>query len=127
MLPTSNGIHTCPTMNISYLLQAKSCEYIRSLSFASDHIFSNRLIWNLLLGGRTSIEHVLRSHYRAITDINWHTIEPDVVISTGIDSWQWAWDLRTVQKPIMGEHNIYFVYFIAKLHRALGLCAFGRE
>ncbi|EIW56116.1 uncharacterized protein TRAVEDRAFT_50605 [Trametes versicolor FP-101664 SS1] len=60
------------------------------------------LIWNLLLGGRTSIEHVLRSHYRAITDINWHTIEPDVVISTGIDSWLWAWDLRTVQKPIMG-------------------------
>ncbi|KAI9068878.1 hypothetical protein FKP32DRAFT_1587345 [Trametes sanguinea] len=60
------------------------------------------LIWNLHLGGRTSIEHVLRSHYRAITDINWHTIEPDVVISTGIDSWLWAWDLRSVQKPIMG-------------------------
>ena len=62
------------------------------------------LIWNLLLTGRTSIEHVLRSHYRAITDINWHTIEPNVVISTGIDSWQWAWDLRIVQKPIMGMH-----------------------
>lgn len=60
------------------------------------------LIWNLLVGGRTSIEHVLRSHFRAITDINWHTIEPDIVISTGIDSWQWAWDLRAVQKPIMG-------------------------
>ncbi|KAI0646043.1 hypothetical protein C8Q79DRAFT_1110779 [Trametes meyenii] len=60
------------------------------------------LIWNLLLGGRTSIEHVLRSHYRAITDINWHTIEPDIVVSTGIDSWLWSWDLRTVQKPIMG-------------------------
>ncbi|KAI0368548.1 hypothetical protein BV20DRAFT_969152 [Pilatotrama ljubarskyi] len=60
------------------------------------------LIWNLFLGGRTSIEHVLRSHYRAITDINWHTIEPDIVISTGIDSWLWAWDLRTVQKPVMG-------------------------
>ncbi|KAH9914175.1 uncharacterized protein BXZ73DRAFT_92835 [Epithele typhae] len=61
------------------------------------------LIWNLHNGNpRTSIEHVLRSHYRAITDINWHTLEPDIVISTGIDSWQWAWDLRTVQKPIMG-------------------------
>ncbi|KAI0674045.1 hypothetical protein C8Q78DRAFT_1143275 [Trametes maxima] len=60
------------------------------------------LIWNLLLGGRTSIEHVLRSHYRAITDINWHTIEPDIVVSTGIDSWLWSWDLRAVQKPIMG-------------------------
>ncbi|KAI0763928.1 hypothetical protein BD413DRAFT_197550 [Trametes elegans] len=60
------------------------------------------LIWNLLLSGQTFIEHVLRSHYRAITDINWHTIEPDVVVSTGIDSWLWAWDLRTIQKPIMG-------------------------
>ncbi|GBE79383.1 hypothetical protein SCP_0205810 [Sparassis crispa] len=60
------------------------------------------LIWNLLLGGKTSIEHVLRSHYRAITDINWHTTDPDVVVSTGIDSWLWAWDLRTPQKPVMG-------------------------
>ncbi|PCH41343.1 hypothetical protein WOLCODRAFT_100364 [Wolfiporia cocos MD-104 SS10] len=60
------------------------------------------LIWNLLLTGKTSIEHVLRSHYRAITDINWHTTEPDTVVSTGIDSWLWAWDLRATQKPVMG-------------------------
>lgn len=60
------------------------------------------LIWNLFLTGRTSIEHVLRSHYRAITDINWHTTEPDTVVSTGIDSWLWAWDLRASQKPVMG-------------------------
>ncbi|CCM03390.1 uncharacterized protein FIBRA_05520 [Fibroporia radiculosa] len=60
------------------------------------------LIWNLFLTGKTSIEHVLRSHYRAITDINWHTTDPDIVVSTGIDSWLWAWDLRATQKPIMG-------------------------
>ncbi|OCH85322.1 hypothetical protein OBBRIDRAFT_828983 [Obba rivulosa] len=60
------------------------------------------LIWNLLLAGKTSIQHVLRSHYRAITDINWHTTDPDVVISTGIDSWLWAWDLREPEKPTMG-------------------------
>ncbi|KZT12899.1 uncharacterized protein LAESUDRAFT_719207 [Laetiporus sulphureus 93-53] len=60
------------------------------------------LIWNLFLTGKTSIEHVLRSHYRAITDINWHTTEPDIVVSTGIDSWLWAWDLRATQKPVMG-------------------------
>jgi len=60
------------------------------------------LIWNLFLTGRTSIEHVLRSHYRAITDINWHTTDPDIVVSTGIDSWLWAWDLRVIQKPVMG-------------------------
>ncbi|KAH9938498.1 uncharacterized protein B0H18DRAFT_1081137 [Fomitopsis serialis] len=60
------------------------------------------LIWNLYMSGKTSIEHVLRSHYRAITDINWHNTEPDVVVSTGIDSWLWAWDLRAAQKPVMG-------------------------
>ncbi len=63
-----------------------------------------RLIWNLYLSGKTSIEHILRSHYRAITDINWHTSDPDIVVSTGIDSWLWAWDLRTTQKPVMGSY-----------------------
>ncbi|KAH8096852.1 hypothetical protein BXZ70DRAFT_944805 [Cristinia sonorae] len=60
------------------------------------------LIWNLYLAGKTSIEFILRSHYRAITDINWHTFDPDVVVSTGIDSWLWAWDLRTTRKPVLG-------------------------
>ncbi|KAK7061016.1 hypothetical protein VNI00_000751 [Paramarasmius palmivorus] len=60
------------------------------------------LIWNLLMPGKTSIEHILHSHYRAITDINWHTTECDTVASTGIDSWVWAWDLRETRKPIFG-------------------------
>ncbi|KAF5339452.1 hypothetical protein D9611_009784 [Ephemerocybe angulata] len=60
------------------------------------------LIWNLNLTGKTSIEHILRSHYRAITDFNWHTTESDVVASTGIDSWIFVWDLRTPQKPVYG-------------------------
>jgi WD40 repeat protein len=54
------------------------------------------------MSGKTSIEHILLSHYRAITDINWHTTECDVVVSTGIDSWLWAWDLREPRKPIFG-------------------------
>jgi len=62
----------------------------------------DRLIWNLLLVGKTSIEHILQAHYRAITDINWHTTECDTVISIGIDSWLWAWDLREPRKPIFG-------------------------
>ncbi|KAI5119541.1 hypothetical protein M0805_008527 [Coniferiporia weirii] len=60
------------------------------------------LIWNLLLVGKTSIEFILQSHYRAITDINWHTFDPDLVCSTGIDSWIWAWDIRDPQKPAFG-------------------------
>ncbi|KAL0958954.1 hypothetical protein HGRIS_014266 [Hohenbuehelia grisea] len=60
------------------------------------------LIWNLVLAGKTSIEHILHKHYRAITDINWHNTECDTVASIGIDSWIWAWDLRTARKPIFG-------------------------
>ncbi|KAF8637465.1 hypothetical protein AX16_010793 [Volvariella volvacea WC 439] len=54
------------------------------------------LVWNLLLNpkSKTSIEHILHAHYRAVTDTNWHTTECDVVVSTGIDSWVWGWDLR---------------------------------
>ncbi|CAK5284473.1 unnamed protein product [Mycena citricolor] len=80
------------------------------------------LIWNLLLpysstasrtGGSSSpipssasspsaIQHVLHQHYRAITDINWHPAEPDIVVSTSIDAWVWGWDLRDTRKPIWG-------------------------
>ncbi|KAH7890370.1 hypothetical protein F5I97DRAFT_1798915 [Phlebopus sp. FC_14] len=61
------------------------------------------LIWNLMIVGKTSIEHILHSHYRAITDINWHTSEPDTVCSVGIDSWLWSWDLREPRKPVLGK------------------------
>ncbi|KAJ2912007.1 hypothetical protein MD484_g8411, partial [Candolleomyces efflorescens] len=57
------------------------------------------LIWNLDITGKTSIQHILRSHYRAITDFNWHTTEPDLVASTGIDSWIFIWDIRNPRKP----------------------------
>ncbi|KAJ3726694.1 hypothetical protein C8R42DRAFT_694325 [Lentinula raphanica] len=60
------------------------------------------LIWNLNMSGKTSIQHILHSHYRAITDINWHTSERDTVVSTGIDSWVWAWDMREPRRPIFG-------------------------
>ncbi|KAI6038574.1 hypothetical protein EDC04DRAFT_1953831 [Pisolithus marmoratus] len=60
------------------------------------------LIWNLLMPGKMSIEYILRSHYRAITDINWHTFEPQTVSSVGIDSWIWTWDLREPRKPVSG-------------------------
>ncbi|KAJ2933260.1 hypothetical protein H1R20_g3837, partial [Candolleomyces eurysporus] len=60
------------------------------------------LIWNLNITGKTSIEHILRSHYRAITDFNWHTTECDIVASTGIDSWIFVWDMRNPRKPAFG-------------------------
>ncbi|KZT54266.1 hypothetical protein CALCODRAFT_473689 [Calocera cornea HHB12733] len=60
------------------------------------------LIWNLYLSGKSSIEQILHAHYRAITDLNWHAYEPEVIASCGIDSWIWSWDLRQGPKPTMG-------------------------
>jgi len=65
-----------------------------------------------MMVGKTSIEHILHSHYRAITDINWHTSEPDTVASVGIDAWVWSWDLREPRKPVLGasfDHHLHHV------------------
>ena len=64
---------------------------------------ARRLIWNLLLDGKMAIEYVLHAHSRAITDINWHTTDPNQVVSTGIDGWLWGWDIRRTNKPVLGE------------------------
>ncbi|EJD35434.1 hypothetical protein AURDEDRAFT_117375 [Auricularia subglabra TFB-10046 SS5] len=58
------------------------------------------LLWNLYLTGRTSIEAPLqRAHYRAITDVNWHNIMPNLVASCALDSWIHVWDIKAPMKP----------------------------
>lgn len=71
-----------------------------------------------MLGGKTAIEHILQSHWRAITDINWHNTDPNLVVSTAIDGWLWAWDIRTPQKPILGlcAFNGKFVAALSGTH-----------
>lgn len=65
------------------------------------------LVWNLESTSKTHIERTLQSHFRAITDINWHYSIPSRVATCAIDSWVWLWDLRTAapttkMKPTMG-------------------------
>ncbi|KAG8715111.1 hypothetical protein FRC08_010985 [Ceratobasidium sp. 394] len=60
------------------------------------------LVWDLNMPGQNAIQRRLHAHYRAITDINWHSFTPDVVSSCGIDSWIWTWDFRTKQRPVFG-------------------------
>ncbi|QRV86136.1 cytosolic Fe-S cluster assembly factor NBP35 [Ceratobasidium sp. AG-Ba] len=42
------------------------------------------LVWDLNMPGQNAIQRRLHAHYRAITDINWHSFTPDVVSSCGI-------------------------------------------
>lgn len=79
-----------------------------------------------MLGGKTSIEHILHSHWRAITDINWHNTDPNLVVSTAIDGWLWAWDLRTPQKPVSVLLSWVPISNLL-VPKCMGLCAFNGE
>ncbi|KAJ7500604.1 hypothetical protein B0H11DRAFT_784912 [Mycena galericulata] len=98
---------TWDVADVQWNPHASRAEYIVSTSA------EKLLIWNLHLSSPASahttgraaaqnpsaIQHVLHAHYRAITDINWHPApeERDIVVSTGVDSWVWAWDLRAAR------------------------------
>lgn len=47
----------------------------------------------------SSIEHVLHSHTRAITDINFSAHHPDLLATCAIDSFIHCWDLRVPARP----------------------------
>lgn len=58
------------------------------------------LIWNLeMKDPRSSIEHVLHAHTRAITDINFSAHHPDVLATCGVDSFVHCWDIRRPRRP----------------------------
>ncbi|SRR6266550_339020 len=110
---TCSGTRTLLAQSISYLLLLKNCMFRNSTLLRAVYTNKLRLIWNLVLHGKTNIEHVLQAHYRAITDINWHTTECDTVVSTGIDSWVWAWDLRDPRKPVFGAFYFKNIHILA--------------
>ncbi|KAH7104905.1 hypothetical protein BKA62DRAFT_741578 [Auriculariales sp. MPI-PUGE-AT-0066] len=59
------------------------------------------LLWNLNTRATTSIVAKFeRAHYRAVTDVNWHTIIPELVASCALDSWIHVWDIRASMKPV---------------------------
>ena len=48
---------------------------------------------------RSSIEHVLHAHTRAITDINFSAHHPDVLATCAVDSFVHCWDIRHPARP----------------------------
>ena len=58
------------------------------------------LVWNLgMINTRSSIEHALHAHTRAITDINFSAHDPDLLATCSVDSFVHCWDLRTPSRP----------------------------
>ena len=42
----------------------------------------------------SAIERLFDAHTRAITDINWSPIHPEILASCSVDTWTYLWDLR---------------------------------
>ena len=58
------------------------------------------LLWNLdMRNTRSSIEHVLHAHTRAITDINFSAHHLDILATCAVDSFVHCWDIRHPARP----------------------------
>lgn len=58
------------------------------------------LLWDLAKPGASAVVNVLHSHTRAITDINFHPLNPEILATCLIDSYVFSWDMRTPRKPV---------------------------
>ena len=54
-----------------------------------------------MANSKSSVEHVLHAHTRAITDINFSAHNPDILSTCAIDSFVHCWDLRHPSRPAM--------------------------
>lgn len=62
------------------------------------------LVWNLNLRDDSpsgAIEHSLRGHNRAITDVNFSAHHPDFLATCSVDGYVHCWDLRRPRQPVV--------------------------
>ncbi|CAI4211009.1 unnamed protein product [Parascedosporium putredinis] len=62
------------------------------------------LVWNLNLRDDSpsgAIEHSLRGHNRAITDVNFSAHHPDLLATCSVDGYVHYWDLRRPRQPVV--------------------------
>lgn len=58
------------------------------------------LLWDLARPSSNAIINVLHQHSRAITDINFHPSDPEVLATCSVDTFVLGWDMRTPRKPV---------------------------
>lgn len=58
------------------------------------------LLWDLARPSNNAITNVLHRHTRAITDINFHPLDPEVLATCSIDTFILSWDMRTPRRPV---------------------------
>ncbi|WRT65038.1 uncharacterized protein IL334_001980 [Kwoniella shivajii] len=57
------------------------------------------LVWDL--GAQRSLKKSIDAHSRAITDINWHALNPNLMATVSMDAGIRGWDLRCWDRPFM--------------------------
>lgn len=57
------------------------------------------LLWDLNRPLANAISHVLHQHTRAISDINFHPSDPELLATCSIDTFALAWDMRAPRTP----------------------------
>lgn len=50
-------------------------------------------------GGNLVHTQTLRSHTRAVSDLNWHRFDPNLLASCSIDTYIHVWDIRDQRRP----------------------------
>lgn len=58
------------------------------------------LLWDLARPSNNAIQNVLHRHVRAITDINFHPLDPELLATCSIDTFVYAWDMRSPRRPV---------------------------
>ncbi|CAK7894284.1 maintenance of telomere capping protein 5 [[Candida] anglica] len=58
------------------------------------------LLWDLSRPSNNAISNVLHRHTRAITDINFHPSDPEILATCSIDTFILSWDMRCPRLPV---------------------------
>ena len=59
------------------------------------------LLWDLQRTSNNAIINVLHKHTRAITDINFHPTDPEILATCSVDTFIYSWDMRCPRKPVV--------------------------
>ncbi|KAI5966763.1 uncharacterized protein KGF55_000172 [Candida pseudojiufengensis] len=57
------------------------------------------LLWDLSRPSNNAIANILHAHTRAISDINFHPSDPEILATCSIDTFALSWDMRAPRKP----------------------------
>lgn len=53
-----------------------------------------------------TVSHSIRAHTRAISGLNWHRFDPNILATCSVDTFVNIWDIRDPKKPTVSLENV---------------------